>query len=191
MALTTLAAVKAALDLTTTGDDARVTALIPQVQRLMEDEIGYLYDSVTGRTEYPLTRESSSVTLDVQPLTLLTSVHVSTDTPRVYDTTTALSLTSDVLWDARLRLLVRIDGGGFPAGPQVARVIYSAGAAAWPAHLERAGIMVIAAMLQKAKTKSYHVSGVNLGEGSITLLTRADVPDEARRIMELERRAYV
>ena len=184
--LTTLAAVKAALGITTSADDAIITALIPQVTALIEGECDRIFSSASPTAEFPRAYDSDRVKLARYPITAVTNVWVSTDVPRVYDASTVLVAT-DVLPDDN-GYLIRIDGGYFPAGANVVKVSYTGGFATIPGDIERAAQEVIAVKLMKGKNKEYHVGSVTLGEGNIQNIVRDDITPSVWDVIRRRRR---
>lgn len=189
---TTLAATKTALGLgSATGDESNINALIPQVTALalgpdLMDRPGF-FQNGSDVTEYPsVVSAGTRLFLDRYPNAVVTSIHVSTDAPRVYDATTILTADQDYIVNPETGVVHRI-ASTWPTDVRAVQVIYDGGytvggAAPFPAELERAAQMIIAAMLQKGKDRIYHLTGTNLGDGQVTGIRFDDIPDTARAI---------
>lgn len=183
MPITTLAAVKSAFDIDGDAQDARISALISSVQALVERRFGLTIDSGSGSDDYNGSG-TDVLLLRRVPLVAVTTVHSSTDLPRVYDATTLLTANEDYIVDLDNAILYRTDGLAFPRGAKTVRVANSFGYASIPADLERAAMETINVKLQKAIDKLYHLTSESRGEGSIAGIRWEDVPPDARDVFE-------
>ncbi|MEE8473562.1 MAG: hypothetical protein V3S82_10385 [Dehalococcoidia bacterium] len=186
--------VKTLLNITSTGDDAHIDLLIPQVTAQIESMLGRPYFLNGGDvTEYPRVRASQSHRLfllrwpieGVKP----TSVHVSLDVPRVYDATTLLVKGEEYMIDPEEGVLVRI-GAFWPQAINAIQVIYDGGITDQTTaskDLVRAGTIMIAAMLQKGKDRLYHATQERLGDAELRGVRFDDVPQTAREIIRAHR----
>lgn len=194
---------KAALDITSNNDDTRITNLIPQVGSLVErlmDRLGVFFQNGSDVDEYPVVRSSGSSRLFLAryPNAAITNLWVSEDVPRVYDATTLLTADEDYIVEPELGIVHRLGSLSWPTDVRAIKVEYDGGytadagggpggAAPFPAELERAVQMIIAAMLQKGKDRGYHLTGHEVGDGAVKGIRFDDVPDTAREILEAYR----
>ncbi|MCP3904783.1 MAG: hypothetical protein GY715_14240 [Planctomycetes bacterium] len=192
--LTTREAVRRALDLkdsdgdyTGTHDaDTIIDDLLASVTAWAEDYTGREFSSetLTMLTE-ALGNQSCALLLERFPLTSITSVHVNTDLPRVFDADALLTDGTDFIVDLERGIVHRVDGSYWPRSPQSVKVIYTAGYGAIPAHVERAAIEIIATKYSKGKGQLYHVTGESRGDGSVTGIRFDDIPMHAREVFNM------
>lgn len=157
--------------------------IIPQVTALFEVICGRGLVQVTGVVEYPDCNGGDVVRLARYPVTTLTSVFVSLDQPRSYAGGNVLVVGTDVILMAE-NLVARVDGGTFPRGPRTTQVTYTGGYSTIPGDLEAAAVATVQVMLMKGKAKQYHVSGVDLGDGSISNIVQEDIPPAAMQVLK-------
>ena len=179
------AEVKTRLKISGTDDDARITALITAVTAYIDGEIGGNHHAaaITDDVRYYDGRGRLHLVLrggpwDADP----SSVHVSTDIPRVYDAGTLLDTSTAYILDAELGSLHRVDGQRWASGPKTIKIVITHGESA-PADLKQAAIEIIQVKLVKGKEKQYHVTGERQGEGQINIRA-ADVPAHAQRVID-------
>lgn len=199
---TSAANIKTALDITTTGDDARLAELVPQITALMElamDRRGVFFKKGSADVYYPcLQEESDRLFLPRYPDVAITSIHVSLDLPRVYGADELLTANEDYLIEVDSGIVHRTGSRKWPVDPLAIQVVYDGGYTAdagggpggakpFPAELERAAIMIAAAMLQKGKDRSYHITGHEIGDGEVRGIRFSDVPDTAQQILDMYR----
>jgi len=185
---TNLAKTKAALGISNTGLDAAITAMIPQVTRLIENILGRTYFTTgSDTTEYPWIRNDGSTRLflNLWPVVgTITSIHESQDNARVYDATTLLTVDTEYLLEPTNGIVYRV-GGYWPVGPRTVKVVYEGGVAADAHHaeLERAAQEILAAKVAKGTNRMYHLTQSEVSEGIVTGITKEDVPQSAREMI--------
>jgi len=182
--LTDLAAVRQALKMTGTGDDVRVTELLSVVDADIQGYCGRDLFSAT-LTEY-FTAEGEGcdrLLVNEWPITSVTSVHVSTDLPRVYDSTTLLTADEDYITHLEAGVIDRVDNGIFPKNSRATKVIYVGGYATIPKDLEWAAIECISYHLQRSKHHLHHLTSINTDHGDLVGV-RFNIPDTARVILD-------
>jgi len=186
-ALTTLAATKVALNLgAATGDDASITAMIPQVTELALRRMGRpaFFKAEVDQDEYPRPTfcRGSRLVLDRYPNVVITSLWVSSSVPRAYGAQELLVAGTDYLLDPDQGVVDRFSGY-WPDGLRQIKVTYNGGHETIPADLERAAQEVIAFWLQKGKDRLYHVTSTELGDGQVQGI-RFDIPETAAQVFD-------
>lgn len=183
--LTTRDNVKAALNITGSDDDARIDSLLAVVTDFIQSYCNRTFASDT-LTEYPKVNgyNASTVNLKRYPVTSVTSVHVSTDLPRVYGADELLTADEDYILDEDPGILHRTDGSAWPTGIKAVKVVYVGGYSTIPADLERAAIEIIAVKLNKGKFQLYHVTQEDAAEGGIRMLRWEDIPTTTQQVLD-------
>ncbi|MDX1388946.1 MAG: hypothetical protein R3344_07130 [Acidobacteriota bacterium] len=184
--LTTRANVKTAFDIGGTDDDDRIDLLLGAVTDWAKEFCRREFFNATY-TEYKHAKGAyaTGLLLDEFPVSSVTTVHVSTDLPRVYDSTTLLTADEDYLVDEAAGILYRVDGSTFPQDIRSVKVVYVAGYSTVPGDLERAAIELIGVKLFKGKGKMYHLTTEQrVGEGMVQGIRFDDAPDDCLRVFE-------
>lgn len=191
--LTTLANVKAAFGSAFKGtdQDARISALLPQVTALFQRYCNRIFAQGTA-TEYPpfLSGCARVLLVNRPPIVTVTSLHVSLAIPRVYDATTLLVEGTD--------FIVSEDGqwvefvtpryiNGYTTMARASRLVYVGGYAIIPEDLERAAQEVIAVKCSKSAGDLYHFTGVSRDDGSMQGLRWDDITPSALEVMDAYR----
>lgn len=184
--LTTRDRIKAAFGFAQNEHDARIDQLLPQVTDLFQTYCNRLFASATV-TEYPAALSSCVRVLLAgrPPITAVTSLHISSGIPRVYDATTLLVegthyfVSEDGQW---IELISPVSVYGSTI--KVAKLIYTGGYAAIPGDLERAAQEVIGVKVLKGSGKLYHVVDVNVVDGGMQGLRWDDVTPNALAVMD-------
>ncbi len=186
--LTTLVLTKTALNITSSSDDTNITALLPQVTDLILTAMlrPKFFKNGSDVAEFPWQRErTAALLLDRYPNGVVTTIHETQDTPRIYDATTLLVVGTDYLLDADRGIVYKM-AGTWATDEQAIKVTYDGGytdESDAPKSLVRAAEMIIAAMLQKGKDRLYHATGTQLGEGKLQGVRWDDVPTTAKQII--------
>jgi hypothetical protein len=198
---TSTAKVKTFLDISGSGDDANLTAIVPAVSLVIESycrRAGVMFQNGEDVTEYPRIDGVAATKLFLRryPHAEVTSIHQSEDLPRVYDSTTVLTADEDYIVDDALGIVYRVDGSFWSTEPRAVRVVYDGGYTAsgddvYPSELELAANMICAAVLQKAKTRSYHATSFDVGDGGVGGIRFDDIPMSAREILDRYREAQL
>jgi hypothetical protein len=184
--LTTLAHVKEALKITTTGDDAFLENAIARMSEWIRVRIRPLVIIQETFTERHTGDGSSFVWLDYRPVFSVTSVHESLEW-----TFNAGSLLAASEYDVGIASILR-KNIGFYRWPRGIQVVYTAGYAAVPLEIEQ---LAIDAVSWKYQTRTSGMGGVssrtikdgsisyNNAQGTAALLPNA-IEDELRRIRQ-------
>lgn len=177
---------KTALNRTGTADDGLIQALVTRLTKYFQSETDRTLFETTGDTVFVRGYGTTVLVLRDGPWTAITSLHVSTAKPRVYDGTTLLAASTDYEFDERLGIVYRTDGGIWPRGPNTIQAVGDHGyaAASFPADLEQAFIEIAAAKIPKLKQLLYHTSGEEKGELSKIEIRNQDVSPDARRTLD-------
>lgn len=184
--LTTRANVKTALKIDGTDDDARIDALVAQVTDEWQTYCGRVFAQDT-LTEYPdvLGNPLRAVFLARPPVASITSIHISTALPRVYDSTTLLVEGTDFEVDSNTGIVEFATSRSVNGlSRKMVRAIYLGGYATVPGDVERAVIEVIAAKLAKGRDQQYHLTSKAAGDGSLSGIRFDDWTDDAMRVMD-------
>jgi hypothetical protein len=180
--LTTRANVKTALMITATDDDGRIDALLAQVTDFFHVYARRNFLSAT-LTQFYNGNGSRVLNLRRYPVSAVTSVHENLDEPRVYGASDLLVANTDYDFNSANGILYRF-GGTWPSGWKTVKVVYTGGYATIPGDLERAAIEVIAAKMEKGRTRSYHVTAESHQDGSVSGIVANDLTPSARRVLE-------
>jgi hypothetical protein len=184
--LTTRAAIKVAFGFAQTEHDARIDALLPQVTDLFQKRCNrnFFQSSVT---EYPppLSQCMRMLLASKPPISTVTSLHISTAVPRVYDGTTLLIEGTDfiVSEDGQWIELVtpRYLNGVWS---KVAKLVYTGGYSVIPGDLERAAQEVIGVKVLKGAGKMYHFLNEAVGDGQLQGLRWDDITPNALEVID-------
>lgn len=190
MSLTTQANVKLLGGIGGTGDDARIDELILMVDARADGICNRVLSQATF-TEYPdIPGVSGTFQLKNPPVTTpITSLHQSTDTPRVYDADSLLVEDTDFIIDPQSGLVYKVSSS-WSEKPRAIKVIYQGGYATIPKDLEQAAIETVLYNLPMAREKLYHVTGEEHGDGIIRGV-RLQIPMTAQQVFEGYRRVVV
>ena len=194
---TTLALTKVALKISDDGDDALITPLILLVTGVMTDIMDRpgFFENGSDVVEFPDVVAPRTTVLFVNryPGTDVTSMHESEDVPRTYTSATQLVEDTDFIVDADQGIIHRLNGY-WSSEVRAVRINYDGGYAdetTVPRSLVTAAHMIISAVLQKQKSRMYHLTKSEVGEGLIEGIRREDIPDTAREILGTHRRKLV
>lgn len=184
--LTTRDAFKLSWGITRSDDDARIDALLAQVTTLFETTCGRGF-ALAQVTEYPriLGHYLRRVFLARPPYQAMTSLHLSTSVPRVYDSTTLLVEGTDYIVEESSGI-VEFQSPREVCGPlmKVVRAIYTGGYDPIPSDLERAAQEVIGVKLDKGKGHLYHVLNESRADGSISGVRFDDITPNAQAVID-------
>ena len=186
--LTNRADVKTAFNIDGAGYDGIIDALLTPVTTYITNYCGRVFDSATY-TEYheALGSLATEMLLDVWPVASVTSVHVSTELPRVYSTDELLTAGEAYIPKLAPGIIVRTDGSFWPMDVQATQVIYVGGYATLPEDLVQAAIEIIGTKAMKSHGKLYHLSKVDQGDGAIDGIRAGDIPATAKATLDLYR----
>lgn len=192
MPFTTLAAVKAALNITESGDDALISQLIPQVDDLFATLLGRDIFNAAGIVEYPVVRGVDTTMLFLRrwPEVVVNSLWVSTDYPRVFDATTLLTEDENYIVEPDTGIVHRV-GDYWTRSPRAIKVDYDGGYSTVPGDLARAAEEVISVKLQKGKGRLYHLMAQEVGSGEVRGIRFEDVPPNALAVLRSYREVRV
>jgi len=186
--LTTTAAVKTAFNITGTGFDGIIGALTTPVTKYIESYCGRVFDSATYTEFYEAAGAcNKDLLLRVLPVTSVTSVHVSTDLPRVYGATELLVAGEDYIIQLAPGILVRTGGSFWTISVESIKVIYVAGFATLPEDIVQAAIEIIGTKAMKSHGKLYHISKHDHGDQLIDGIRASDIPATAKATLDLYR----
>jgi len=188
--LTTRDNVKTAFDYNTAEHDALIDALLPRVTSFAQTYCGRLFFEQEV-TEYPSLASACAATIFVRnyPIATVTSLHFSSDVPRVYDATTLLVDGTDYLIDEHSQR-VEFVTPRYVYGASLlraVRIIYVGGYAIIPDDLARAAEEIIGDKVEKGKGRLYHLTGQNRSDGSLAGIRFDDIPDNARETLDFYR----
>jgi len=172
-----------------TSDEALVNLLLPEVDADVVSYVGRPIFAETGRIEYPIVRGLglTAVRLALYPVTTLTSLHISTAVPRVYDATTAVSASTGYGYDANSGMLFLLDGRCFPSteeSPQAIKVVYNGGYSTIPGDIKAAAEEILATKFQKSKDRQYHVTNITAIDGQVQGIRWEDIPPSAKAVLD-------
>lgn len=187
LALVTLATVQTELAIEDGGDDARINKLIPAVSRDVEDYCKRELKTATGLVEVLDGSGLDSIAVRRPPINTLTSVHMTTAVPRVFDADHLIDA-DKYEFDADAGIVWLIDGRWFLEGRNSVRVEYDGGL--WsttsevPEDVQRAVVEIIQVKLSKGKEKQYHLTSEGREGGSLGGIRFDDIPDHAREVLD-------
>ncbi len=181
-ALTTLSALKEALKITTSGDDAYLTNLISRVSAVIKTYTERVLTQTT-LTEIHDGLGFSELVLRDGPIISVTSVHESLD--QIFDATTLLDA-ADYVVDTRLARIWRSGYVPFQDWIQSVKVVYVAGYAAIPADLEHRAIVI--ASREWNLRLAHGVTAKSLGDGNINYYSATELTADDRRHLDAYRR---
>lgn len=138
-------------------------------------------------TEYYDGLDSAMLTLRRYPVSAVTSIHVSTDLPRVYDSTTLLTADEEYLVDTQAGIVER-PSGVWPKGANAVKVVYTAGEDA-PTEISRATMLLAAYWFRTRRGGAFE--SVSMPDGSVTGIASGAWFAEAQDICARHRRIPV
>lgn len=166
--------------------DAAIDQLLPQVTEQLQGEFGRTIFEAT-LTEYPqpLSRCATILLVKNPPITSITSLHVSTDIPRVYDATTLLVNGTDYLLSEDGQWIEFPSPLYFPSGSmsRAVQVIYVGGYATVPGDIEEASQRLLAVKLYKATGQLYHLAGENRADGGMSGVRFDDITPNVEAVI--------
>ena len=195
--LASLAELKAFLgNVTGTGQDDNLTSALNRATDIVEQALGGRWLVTRGTvTEYhSIFEDTTEIRLRQWPIVSVTSVHECTDFPRVYDSTTILTVTTDYELDAEPGVVRRFDSGPtcWATGSRVAKVIYvggyktvagtPTGATAIPERFKQAALEVAAALFSESDRRAWGVSSRSDALGNVTRFMGVMAPSLAARL---------
>jgi hypothetical protein len=185
--LTTRAAFKVACNiLNDASKDAAIDALLPQVTDQIQGKCGRIFAQAT-LTEYPEPLAAVLTRLFVArpPIASITSLHLSSGIPRIYDATTLLTEGTDFIQSDDGRS-IELVAPRYLFGPlaKIARLIYVGGYSPIPGDVERAAQEILAAKLSKATGTLYHLAGSTLADGQLQGVRFDDMTPNALEVIE-------
>lgn len=183
MSLTTLANVKAFMNISTAEHDVEILRLIPAVEAFIEGYCNRSLESVTI-TEYHSTRAGQSSLMTIRyPVASITSMH--DDPSRVYGAETLLAASDYVLTEPHAGIVV-LDGVTFNAGFNNVKIVYVAGYATGSkerALLEQAAIELVWLARKKGDQALLGLQSRSIADGRVDTLD-LDWPAGVKEILD-------
>ena len=162
-----------------TEDDSVIEDIIDRATSYITNATGRTHTSANHTEKYDGGWYKSLV-LQHQPVQSVSSVHESTDIPRVYDSSTLLDADDEYILDES-GMLWRV-GSQWASGPNAIQVVYTAGAATVPGDLNWAAVRLSALWL---KSRDFlGITSQSLGDGSVTHFGPQDVPWDVQQVID-------
>lgn len=159
--LCTTAQVKSYLGDMSADDDTDIDSLCTQVTKFVQNYCRQTFTETTV-TEYH-GGGGREIVLKETPVQSVTSVHESTDIPRVYGASQLLTADTDYLLDDDYAILWR-HSRKWLSGPRTVKVVYVAGYSSIPADLNLCAVRMVAILWHQRKRLGH--SSLSMGESS-------------------------
>ena len=191
--LTTIAAIKSALDITTTAKDTLITTLEADASAWIETECARTFGSASYTELFSPGRDrrvqnnGARLVVKQYPIISVTSLHEDSD--RVFDATALIAAADYWSDDYGVNLYADGDTVAFVPGERTVQLIYVAGYATIPSDLTRAAIMCAVHLFYKADRQKQNVASESLGGVTVSYLNEI-MPKEARAIVDRYRRPF-
>jgi hypothetical protein len=187
-ALTTLAAVKTALDITASGEDARIEAYIDRASAVISMFCDRKFASTVYTAEIYNGTGHSSLWLNNWPIIAVASLYL--DSTRTFGSDSLLSVWSGGTGDYVFHTgeegqgLVERVNGGFSFGVRNIQITYTAGFATIPFAVAEAAIHLVAYYQTRAKKVAFIQQTETYAGGGTTTYTPREWPKEVRDLLE-------
>jgi hypothetical protein len=164
--LTTLAKLKVYLDIGDNTDNTRLEMVIDAVSWFLNFRTNRELKA-RAQTEYHHGDGSNKLMLRQYPINSITSVHISTDSPRAYGADQLIGSTY-IINDDKSNMIYYLDGV-FSEGFNTVKVIYNGGYSTIPYDLERAAFMLASYVWKYERDKLSNVQAMTAQNMSMTI----------------------